>query len=89
MTSGRPPGAAADDLEELFGRYRDTGDRSARNEIVERHRALADGVARRFSARGLDVDDLRQTALLAMVRAWRERVDGITTPATRAMVAAT
>jgi RNA polymerase sigma-B factor len=69
VTSGRPPGAAADDLEELFGRYRDTGDRSARNEIVERHRALADGVARRFSARGLDVDDLRQTALLAMVRA--------------------
>ncbi|WP_421119356.1 sigma-70 family RNA polymerase sigma factor [Aquihabitans daechungensis] len=69
MTGSRPPGAAADDLDELFRQYGSTGDRSVRNEIVERHRALADGVARRFHGRGLDVDDLRQTALLAMVRA--------------------
>lgn len=68
MSSSDPPGAA-DDLAGLFERYRRTGDRSARNEIVERHRHLADGVARRYRSRGLATDDLRQTALLAMVRA--------------------
>jgi RNA polymerase sigma-B factor len=58
-----------DDSLELFRRYRATGERRLRNEIVERHRSLADGVARRSRARGIDEDDLRQTALLAMVRA--------------------
>lgn len=58
-----------DDLPELFRRYRATGERRIRNEIVERHRSLADGVARRYRNRGLAEDDLRQTALLAMVRA--------------------
>jgi RNA polymerase sigma-B factor len=69
VTGSGPPGAAGDDLDELFRRYQATGDRAARNEIVERHRHLADGVARRYRSRGLAVDDLRQTALLAMVRA--------------------
>lgn len=68
MTSSGPPGAAGD-LDELFRRYQQTGDRAARNEIVERHRHLADGVARRYRSRGLATEDLRQTALLAMVRA--------------------
>lgn len=69
MTSGDPPGAADDDLAELFHRYRTTGSRAVRNEIVERHRRLADGVARRYRSRGIDDEDLRQTALVAMVRA--------------------
>lgn len=60
---------ADDDLPELFRRYRATGERRVRNEIVERHRSLADGVARRYRNRGIAEDDLRQTALLAMVRA--------------------
>ena len=59
----------ADDLPDLFRRYRATGERRLRNEIVERHRALADGVARRYRNRGISEDDLRQTALLAMIRA--------------------
>jgi RNA polymerase sigma-B factor len=54
---------------ERFRRYRATGDRRLRNEIVEDHRHLADRVARRYRSRGIAVDDLRQTALLAMVRA--------------------
>jgi RNA polymerase sigma-B factor len=69
VTAGRPPGAVPDDLDELFRQYRTTGDHTVRNEIVERHRHLADGVARRYRNRGLAVEDLRQTALLAMVRA--------------------
>jgi len=58
-----------DPVLELFRRYRETGDRRLRNEIVEQHRQLADRVARRYRSRGVAVDDLRQTALLAMVRA--------------------
>ena len=54
---------------DLFARYQATGDRRLRNRIVEAHRSLADGVARRYRNRGIAEDDLRQTALLAMVRA--------------------
>lgn len=57
------------DLLDLFRRYRETGDRRVRNDIVEQHRHLADRFARRYRARGIPVEDLRQTALLAMVRA--------------------
>ncbi|MCU1498893.1 MAG: polymerase, sigma 37 subunit, RpsB/SigB [Acidimicrobiales bacterium] len=57
------------DLLDLFRRYRETGDRRVRNDIVEHHRHLADRYARRYRARGIPVEDLRQTALLAMVRA--------------------
>ncbi len=56
-------------LLDLFRRYRETGDRRVRNDIVEHHRHLADRYARRYRARGIPVEDLRQTALLAMVRA--------------------
>ena len=53
----------------IFREYRETKDRRLRNEIVEQHRHLADRFARRYRARGIPVEDLRQTALLAMVRA--------------------
>ena len=54
---------------QIFRDYRATGDRRLRNDIVEDHRHLADRFARRYRSRGIPVDDLRQTALLAMVRA--------------------
>lgn len=54
---------------QIFRDYQATGDRRLRNEIVEGHRHLADRFARRYRSRGIPVDDLRQTALLAMVRA--------------------
>ena len=54
---------------EIFRTYRATGSRRLRNEIVEQHRHLADRFARRYRSRGIPVEDLRQTALLAMVRA--------------------
>jgi RNA polymerase sigma-B factor len=53
----------------IFRRYRETGDRRLRNDIVEQHRHLADRFARRYRSRGIPVEDLRQTALLAMIRA--------------------
>ena len=61
--------ASADDLLDRFRRYKATSDRSLRNQLVEEHRHLAERFARRYASRGLDVDDLRQTALLSMVRA--------------------
>ena len=61
--------AATDDELDLFREYQRTGNRRIRNEIVERHRRLADRFAIRYRSRGIPVDDLRQTALLAMVRA--------------------
>lgn len=62
-------GVDGEELLELFRRYRATSDRALRNRLVEDHRHLADRFARRYASRGLEVDDLRQTALLAMVRA--------------------
>lgn len=56
-------------MADLFRRYAETADRRVRNDIVEEHRHLADRFARRYRARGIPVEDLRQTALLAMVRA--------------------
>jgi len=49
--------------------YRTTGDRTARNELVELHLDLADVLARRMAKPSAPFEDLRQTALLAMVRA--------------------
>ena len=57
-----------DDVE-LARRYLATGDRRLRNELVERHRSIADHAARRYRNRGIAEEDLRQAALLAMVRA--------------------
>jgi RNA polymerase sigma-B factor len=54
--------------EALCRSYRATGDRRLRNEIVERHIGLADHVSRRYLNRGVERDDLRQIALLAMIR---------------------
>lgn len=57
-----------DDLQ-LFREYRRTGDRSVRNQLVERHMSLADYYVRRYSGRGVQRDDLRQLSLLAIIAA--------------------
>ena len=44
-------------------------DHAARNRLVEEHADLAEHFARRYAGRGLARDDLRQMALLAMVKA--------------------
>lgn len=54
---------------ERFREYHRTGDRRLRNELVERHHYVADRFAARYGTRGVPVEDLRQTALLAIVRA--------------------
>lgn len=62
-------GPRADESEdELFRRYRATRSRALRNQLVERHMGLAAHIARR-SGRGRVDDDLRQVAMLGLVKA--------------------
>jgi RNA polymerase sigma-B factor len=56
-------------IHDMAVRYRDTGDRKARNDLVELHMDIADFYARKYSRKSAPVDDLRQVGLLAMVRA--------------------
>lgn len=80
-TSSRNPGGtsspdarAADgerDAEnlELFVRYRASGSVKLRNELVMRHKGVAEAMARRFSGRGEPLEDLEQVAHFALIRA--------------------
>jgi RNA polymerase sigma-B factor len=52
-----------------FSAYRRTGDRALRNELVEEHVRLAEFLARRFAHRGESIDDLRQVALVGLLKA--------------------
>jgi len=66
-----------------FREYRRTGDRAIRNELVEEFAPLGYGCARRFANRGEPLDDLRQVALLGILKAV-ERFDperGLPVPA--------
>jgi RNA polymerase sigma-B factor len=54
---------------ERFRRYRATGDRQLRNELIEDHRWLALHCAKRFANKGEPLDDLIQVALLGVLKA--------------------
>jgi RNA polymerase sigma-B factor len=54
---------------EKFVQYRATGDRRLRNELIEHYTRLAEFLARRFANRGEPVDDLRQVALVGLLKA--------------------
>jgi RNA polymerase sigma-B factor len=54
---------------ERFVAYRRTRDRGLRNELVEEHMRLAEFLARRFTNRGEPLDDLRQVALVGLLKA--------------------
>ena len=55
--------------DEMFRRYRSSGDRALRNELVERHRWLALHCAKQFADKGEPLDDLVQVALLGVLKA--------------------
>ncbi len=69
--SGRTTARDRDDLDdlELFFEFAATRDRSIRNRLVERHMGLAAHIAKRFSRPGGTEDDLRQVAMLGLVKA--------------------
>lgn len=62
------PTDALDDLD-LFVEFAATRQRSLRNRLVERHMGLAAHIAKRFSRSGGTEDDLRQVAMLGLVKA--------------------
>ena len=58
------------DVDDLLSEYRATGDRRLRNRIVEEHLHLAEYHVKRYARGGLcSAEDLRQTALLAIIKA--------------------
>ena len=54
---------------QLLARYREHGDREARDALVERYLPLARELARRFMDTGEPLDDLAQVAALALIKA--------------------
>lgn len=58
-----------DDVADRFRELRSTGSIAVRNELVEEHAGFAEYLARRFVNRGEPFDDLRQVALLGLVKA--------------------
>ena len=60
--------------EERLARYRETGDRRERNDVVEEHRHIAEACARRFRHRGEPLEDLVQVAMVGVLKA-AERFD--------------
>jgi RNA polymerase sigma-B factor len=57
-----------DDLE-LFREFARTGRRRTRNQLVERHMGLAVHISKRFARTGARDDDLRQVAMVGLVKA--------------------
>ena len=55
--------------EELFREYQKTESSEIRDEIVERNLKLAEYLARRYSGRGVELDDLIQVASYALILA--------------------
>ena len=53
---------------ELFRRYKKTGDVAIRNQIVEKYLYIADILAKKFVGRGVEYDDLKQVASYAILR---------------------
>ena len=53
---------------ELFKRYKETGDIRIRNEIAEKYLYIAEILAKKFVGRGVEYDDLKQVASYALLR---------------------
>ncbi|MBR2441670.1 MAG: sigma-70 family RNA polymerase sigma factor [Clostridia bacterium] len=52
----------------LFRQYKESGDIRIRNEIAEKYLYIADILAKKFVGRGVEYDDLKQVAALALLR---------------------
>ena len=65
MTDRMAPSVA----DELFRDYRANRKRRTRNQLVEAHMGFAHHLAKRYRNRGIELQDLNQVALLALVKA--------------------
>lgn len=69
-TTGRGGPLTPEEIEALLDEHRRTGDRSARNRVIEAHIEIVGFQVRRYARGGAaPADDLRQTALMAIVHA--------------------
>ena len=59
---------AEEKTNELFIRYQETGEVALRNQIAEKYLYIADILAKKFVGRGVEYDDLKQVASLALLR---------------------
>ena len=59
---------ADEQINALFQRYKQTKDVAIRNQIAEKYLYIADILAKKFVGRGVDFDDLKQVASLAIIR---------------------
>ncbi|MBQ7323894.1 MAG: sigma-70 family RNA polymerase sigma factor [Clostridia bacterium] len=59
---------ADDRVNTLLKQYKETGDIRIRNEIAEKYLYIADIIAKKFVGRGVEFDDLKQVASLALLR---------------------
>ena len=57
-----------ENVNELFVRYKESGDIALRNQIAEKYLYIADILAKKFIGRGVEYDDLKQVASLALLR---------------------
>ena len=55
-------------INELFIKYKETGDVAIRNKIAEKYLYIADILAKKFVGRGVEFDDLKQVASLALLK---------------------
>ena len=58
---------AQEEANELFRKYRETRDVKIRNKLVENYLYIAEILAKKFSGRGVDYDDLFQVASEALI----------------------
>lgn len=59
---------AEESVQQLFKRYKQTGDVALRNQLAEKHLYIADILAKKFVGRGVEYDDLKQVAALALIK---------------------
>ncbi len=55
-------------INELFERYKESGDIAIRNQIAEKYLYIAEILAKKFVGRGVEYDDLKQVAAFALLR---------------------
>jgi len=56
------------EVKELFEKYKATGDKAARDKIVEKYLYVAQILAKKFVGRGIEYDDLYQVASMALFK---------------------
>ena len=57
-----------ENVNELFQRYKESGDIAIRNQIAEKYLYIAEILAKKFVGRGVEYDDLYQVAAFALLR---------------------